>query len=46
LHESLRRHHDAILADAARALPTESQRELLAARRAQRSAWRSADSCG
>jgi hypothetical protein len=45
LHESLRRHRDAILDDAALALPTESQRALLAARRAQRNASRSAEWC-
>jgi uncharacterized membrane protein len=38
LRESLRRHRDGILEDAALALPTQSQRELLSARRAQRSA--------
>jgi uncharacterized membrane protein len=44
LSDALRRHRDSILDDAARALPTDSQRELLAARRAQRNASRPADS--
>ena len=46
LRESLRRHRDGILDDAAHGLPTESQRDLLTARRAQRNASSPANSCG
>lgn len=46
LQDSLRRHRDAVLEDAAAALPTQSQRQLLATRRAQRNASEAADARG